>query len=116
MKPKVLVISILALFALSVAFAYTRASTEASVAAACCCSGDSCPMKKKDAAGTETASCCDNCSCCKGDSCPMKMNSADKPHAVAEQDMKNVVMVMSEDSCCCGCCKKDKEKKDTASL
>jgi hypothetical protein len=70
---------------------------------------------KKDMAGTEHASCCDN-GCCKDgsctmkqsavavgdhpDNCPMKDKHADESHAemthVADSDGT---------SCCCPCCK-----------
>ena len=117
MKRKILLaLSILVLFALAIgAFAYARtSSTTTKAAACCCCKGDSCPMKKKDAAGKETASCCDDCGCCKdgkctGDSCPMKKMGGDAQNRAGHAEHSD------GKGCCCGCCGKDKdeEKKDT---
>lgn len=81
MKKIFVVISAMLVFGLAVAV-YSFASTadlSATAAACCCCSGDSCPMKTKDASGKETASCCDDCDCCKGgaESCPTMKKDAD---------------------------------------
>lgn len=123
-KRSLLVIAAFLVFGLGAGtLAYQQTNETASTAmSCCCCSGDSCPMKKKDASGKETASCCDNCSCCKGenscsgDSCPMKKkgDSADKAKdkpTTTGTEMTNVTYVQGED-CCCSCCNKDKEKKD----
>ena len=95
MKKKILiVISAALVFGLAiVAFSYgTSGSTSATAASCCCCSGESCPMKTKDASGKETASCC-GADCCKGDgeSCPMMKKDASG----------------KETASCCGgdCCK-----------
>lgn len=62
-----------------VAFSYgTSNDLSATASSCCCCSGDSCPLKNKDASGKEAASCCDDCDCCKGDgACPMMAKHAD---------------------------------------
>ncbi|MEQ1645668.1 MAG: hypothetical protein ABL959_19620, partial [Pyrinomonadaceae bacterium] len=75
MRSKILVIiTTVLLFGVGFAvYAYnsTQSITETVAASCCCCSGDSCPMKAKDAKATGEAS--HEC-CCKGDgaSCPMK--------------------------------------------
>ena len=75
MRSKILVIiTTVLLFGVGFAvYAYnsTESITETVAASCCCCSGDSCPMKAKDAKATGEAS--HEC-CCKGDgaSCPMK--------------------------------------------
>lgn len=77
-KRILLAIAALMVFGLAIAaFAYTTTNAPKNGGMDCCCKGDSCPMKSKDAAGKETASCCDkeDC-CCKGDSCPMKGKDA----------------------------------------
>ena len=68
-KRMILAFAALLVFGLSIAtFAYKQTTTTNKTAmSCCCCHGDSCPMKMKDASGTET-SCCDDCDCCKGDS------------------------------------------------
>jgi len=77
---------------------------------------------KKDAAGKETASCCDD-GCCKDGSCAMKKDGA----ASAEHMPENCPMMKNKDgqtsqasmtqataehgdSCCCSCCKKAKQE------
>jgi hypothetical protein len=66
-RQTILAIAALLVFGLGNAtFAYTQ--TTGTAVSCTCCKGDSCPMKKKDASGKETASCCDDCDCCKGDS------------------------------------------------
>ena len=113
----ILVLSILALFAFYIAaYAYTRASSQTSLAAACCCcSGDSCPLKKKNASGIETAS-CDNCDCCKdgkcsGESCPMKnKEGSHSDHATLQHDGTSI----GHEACCS--CGKGKEKKDSPAI
>jgi hypothetical protein len=79
MKKRILLaIAALMVFGLTiVAFAYTNTSTTKKAAMDCCCKGDSCPMKSKDATGKEAASGCESQDCCcKGDSCPMKSKDA----------------------------------------
>lgn len=91
-------ISALFIFGLAiVTYSYTVGGTTSATVAACCChSGDSCPMKNKgasmtdakmsaencpmknkDASATAAAAghSCENCSCC-GDSCPMHKHGA----------------------------------------
>ncbi|MBK6587791.1 MAG: hypothetical protein IPG22_05680 [Acidobacteria bacterium] len=46
----------------------------------------------------------------------MKKKTVDKKPVQTNPEMKNVVMVVSDEDCCCGCCKKDKEKKDTPAV
>ena len=118
MKKKFIVaISIMAVFALSIAaFAYTRSSTVVATGDSCC-TGDSCPMKKKKAEGAKHESCCDKCDCCKdgkceGDSCPMKKHAGMKHESTSMHDEshKNVVMVSGESCCGCACCGGEKKK------
>lgn len=135
MKKKILIaltaILILGLAAAAYAFNKTNVSSK-TASSACCCSGDSCPMKSKDAkttGGEKQASCCDkdDC-CCKGDSCPMKKQGENtsanccgdscpmkdkETQASSVADTKNVVVASSESCCqkgasCCdggACCK-----------
>lgn len=55
-----------------------------------------------------------SCCCCKGDSCPMKAKG-EKAQTVGA-DMKNVIVVSSDEGCCGSCCKGEKEKKDAPAL
>jgi len=109
MKKKIfLLISTLLVLGLAiVAYSYgTSGLSSSTTAACCCCSGESCPMKTKDASGKETMSCCD-ADCCKGDgeSCPMMKKDAEgKP-------------IKTEGAACCPMMKKDgshAEMKDGA--
>ena len=117
MKRIILAISVLLVLGLAgAAIAYNRTNVE-TAAASCCCSGDSCPMKK-DAAGKEAATCCDE-DCCKGDSCRMKAGAAAAAHHPDNCPMKGKDGQASHDtmteaqheamkadgkSCCCSCC------------
>lgn len=106
MKKKVIT-ALTVVFALCLAltvYAFNGNGTITKTKADCCAKKDSCPMKNKENASAEKASCCDkdDC-CCKGDSCPMKMNGEK----------------MSEGKeCCCkgGSCpmKKDAEKQSAS--
>ncbi len=102
MRSKILVIiTTVLLFGVGFAvYAYnsTQSITESVAASCCCCSGDSCPMKAKDAKATGEAS--HEC-CCKGDgaSCPMKSKdgkSGDKMAMAA--DGKHSCPMMSGDA------------------
>ena len=119
MKRIILAISVLLVLGLAVAaIAYKRSTAvETAAVSCCCCSGDSCPMKK-DAAGTETVSCCKD-DCCKGGSCSMKNSgaaTADHPESCPMKDKegqashaamteaKHEAMKAEGKSCCCSCC------------
>ncbi len=138
MKTKMIIaIAAFMVFGLSIAtVAYTRTSGS-TTSAASCCKSDSCPMKNKNVAAGETASCCDDCDCCGADSCPMKgekmkaMHSAMSDHGKAEScpmkmaakaatvsfDKTNAVVATEGESCCsCSCCNSDKEKKDAPAV
>ena len=72
----ILLVGAILVFGLAFAAYAINTTVTADAAKTCCCSGDSCPMKNKDAAGKQTASTSDQgCSCC-GDSCPMKNKDA----------------------------------------
>ena len=82
------------------AFSYGNVSDLSTTAAACCCcSGDSCPMKNKDASGKQAKSCCNDCDCCKGDdaSCPMMKKDADGK-AMKMDDAKDCPMMKKDDA------------------
>ena len=78
MKKRILVIaSAVLVFGLAIAvYAFNSPTTSNATAkvASCCCKGDSCPMKDKNATA-DTATKHENCDCC-GDSCPMKKGDA----------------------------------------
>ncbi len=92
MKKKILlIISAMALLGIGIAVYAVNSNlntTNATTMSCCCCSGDSCPMKSKDAkagAAADAGHSCD-CACCKDGSCPMmkegKMKmSADGTHS-----------------------------------
>ena len=120
----------------------TSVETSATVSC-CCCSGDSCPMKGKNAAATTTTAADkhEGC-CCKGDgaSCPMMKNgkmAADGDHSCPmmkdgkAHDMKDMKsmdpkthdmhknMAATADGksgCTCACCAHGKEKKDAPAI
>ena len=119
------------------AFAYTRSSGTFATAMSCC-DGDKCPLKNKNAATGETASCCDNCECC-GDSCPLK-NKADASATAVNMEAgkmeagkscpmmgkaESTTAVRTEakpevkadgKSCSCSCCSGKKENKDAPTV
>ncbi|MBK7392282.1 MAG: hypothetical protein IPI64_03145 [Chloracidobacterium sp.] len=78
MKKRIFVIaSAVLVFGLAIAaYALNNSNTSHAVAkaASCCCKGDSCPMKDKNATA-DTVAKHENCDCC-GDSCPMKKGDA----------------------------------------
>ena len=134
-KKMLLAIAAVMVFGLSIAaFAFTTTTLSSATAVSrCCCTGDSCPMKKKDASGKETASCCDGCDCCTGDSCPMRKSDHTTMTGVKMADGASCPMKMKADSASgpsadaedtkaeaksgdCPCCSKDKEKKDTSAV
>lgn len=147
MKRNIL-LAIAVMFALSIGaavYAYNSTTITNATAASCCCKGDSCPMKAKDAkmsTASAEKSCCDDCACCKGDSCPMKAKtdaakvdgatasddkhscpmmkdgkmSADHHKEMKDMDHKNMKHD-GEHSCGCACCANHKETKaETVSL
>lgn len=81
MKTKV-IFTITAMFVLGLAVAVYALNTSgpagnASIASCCCCSGDSCPMKDKDAAVKTGDAVHNGCDCCgDAESCPMKKGDA----------------------------------------
>lgn len=144
MKRNIL-LAIAVMFALSIGaavYAYNSTTITNATAASCCCKGDSCPMKSKDAKAMADAkeSCCKD-DCCKGDSCPMKAKadsstatataadskhscpmmkdgkmSADHHKEMKDMDHKNMKHD-GEHSCGCACCANHKETKaETVSL
>ena len=121
MKRLILAISVLLVLGLAAAaIAYNRTAVAETAMSCCCCSGDSCPMKK-DSASKDTASCCKD-GCCKDGTCAMKKDGAGS----AEQMPADCPMMKKKDgqashatmteaehqamqadgkSCCCACCK-----------
>ncbi len=137
MKKRILVIaSAVLVFGLAIAvyaLNTTNTSNAAAKAACCCCSGDSCPMKDKNAmAGTATKH--ENCDCC-GDSCPMmKGDAAQKMHGEMKMEngescpmmngkadhkmdagMKHEMKADGKGHSC-ACCAHAKEKKDAPAV
>ena len=119
MKRIILAICVMLVFGLAVAaIAYQRSTVTATASTASCCKheGASCPMKK-DAAGKESASCCDE-NCCKDGSCPMKGGAAGGKHSEScpmkdkDGQASHATMTAAEHeamkaegkSCCCACC------------
>jgi len=109
MRKKIfIVMSAMLIFGLAIAvFSYGNTTNlTAKAMACCCCSGDSCPMKKKDADGKVVASTHEGCDCC-GDSCPMMKKDADgktmKMDAdscpMMKKDADGKTMKMDADSC-----------------
>jgi hypothetical protein len=74
---------------------------------ATCCKDDSCPMKNKDASANDAATSCDKCECCKADSCPMKKS---EHHEMTDPKMKHAEKHDGKTSCC-ACCEKHKDGK-----
>src|SRR5437868_3363851 len=122
MKRIIMVISVLLVFGIAAAtFAYQRSNTVA--ASDCCCSGDSCPMKKKDGSTADKVSCSKDFKddCCKGDSCPMKKGTAshdhescpmmkDKDHAShASMTAEEHQAMMADGKSYCDCCDAKKD-------
>lgn len=129
----VLVIAAIMVVGLAIAaVAYTRTTVDTTTAACCCCSGDSCPMKGKDAAHknaahTDKASCCDgahkgghhmgmmNKDAKKGDhhegaaSCPMMKKGDSK--VAAEAGVAIAPASDKDASCSCPCCQQMMEKQ-----
>jgi len=119
MKRLIIAISVLLVLGLAgAAIAYNRTAVAETAMSCCCCSGDSCPMKK-DAASKDAASCCDD-ACCKDGSCAMmKDGAAAAEHMPADCPMmkkgnashatmteaEHQAMQAEGKSCCCACCK-----------
>ena len=100
MRSKVLlVIAALFVFGLGVAVYALNSSqtTNTTVAAACCCcSGDSCPIKSKDAKATTTKAGHECCCKAGGESCPMKSKDAQSGDKIAvSADGKHSCPMMS---------------------
>jgi len=116
MKKRIfLVVAAMLVFGLAiVAFSYgTTNNATSTVATCCCCSGDSCPMKQKDASGKEIAATHENCDCCGGgaESCPMMKGDASRKMEGMKHEMKADGTGHS-----CGCCSHNKEKKDAPAI
>ena len=121
MKRLILAISVLLVLGLAAAaIAYNRTAVAQTAMSCCCCSGESCPMKKDSASG-DTASCCKD-DCCKDGSCPMKKDGAGsaenmpadcpmmkhKDGAASHATMteaEHQAMQADDKSCSCTCCK-----------
>jgi hypothetical protein len=92
MKKKIYILTAaVMIFGLAIAvYAFNSTLVRSDKAATSCCSGDSCPMKKKNADAGEKMSCCDKCDCCKDGKCKMKKEGeakaghADSGHKMAD--------------------------------
>ena len=105
MKKRILlIVALAAILGLSIAAAaFQNVAGVSDKAKACCCMGDSCPMKSKDGSAAKADSCCDmdDCCCKSGDSCPMmKKGGESADEAKPDGDAKAHAG--------CSCCGKDK--------
>lgn len=105
MKKKIfLVMSAVLVFGLAIAvYAFnTAGSVDASTkAACCCCKGDTCPMKDKNAAATDKTAAHDGCDCCQGgaDACPMKKGDTAAGDIKTEGGMKPDMKMANGEMC-----------------
>jgi hypothetical protein len=80
MKKKIYILTAaVMIFGLAIAvYAFKSTVVDTEKSSVSCCSGDSCPMKKKKADTGEKVSCCDTCDCCKDGKCKMKKDGEAK--------------------------------------